>query len=60
MCGPEAHIRLTPATSGDLLDHYRRSTEPDVRLRAHLLTILADDDPWATTRDLRVNCCSPG
>ncbi|OWK38932.1 helix-turn-helix domain-containing protein [Fimbriiglobus ruber] len=33
-----------------VFDHYRRSPEPDVRLRAHILLLLADDLPWATIR----------
>jgi transposase len=30
------------------LDHYRRSADPDVRLRAHLLLLLSAGHPWAT------------
>ena len=41
-------LRLTPAARRDLLDHVRRSPEPDVRLRSHILLLLADAHPWAT------------
>ncbi len=41
-------LRLTPADRRDLLDHVRRSAEPDVRLRSHILLLLADGHPWAT------------
>jgi putative transposase len=41
-------LRLTPADRRDLLDHVRRSPEPDVRLRSHILLLLADAHPWAT------------
>jgi transposase len=39
---------LTPAARRDLLDLYRRSTEPDVRLRSHVLLLLDAGHPWAT------------
>jgi hypothetical protein len=32
-----------------LLDHYRRSADPQARLRAHVLLLLADGHPWVTT-----------
>jgi len=41
-------LRLTPADRRDLLDHVRRSPEPEVRLRSHILLLLADGHPWAT------------
>ena len=41
-------IRLTPADRETLLDHYRRSAAPDVRLRAHILLPLGAGRPWAT------------
>src|SRR3954462_11258929 len=41
-------FRLTPADRRDLLDHVRRSPEPEVRLRSHILLLLADGHPWAT------------
>lgn len=31
-----------------LLDHYRADADPQVRLRAHILLLLADGYPWAT------------
>lgn len=45
---PVTSIHLTPAQRQDLLDHYRRSTDPDVGHRAHILLLLADGHPWAT------------
>jgi putative transposase len=39
---------LTPAVRRDLRDLYRRSTEPDVRLRSHILLLLDAGHPWAT------------
>ena len=41
-------IHLTPAERQDLLDHYRRSADPDVGLRAHILLLLDAGHPWAT------------
>ncbi len=41
-------IRLTDEERNDLLDHYRRDPDPQVRLRAHLLLLLADGHTWAT------------
>src|SRR5688500_3743446 len=41
-------LRLTPADRRDLLDLVRRSPEPAVRLRSHLLVLLADGHPWVT------------
>lgn len=39
---------LTPADRRELLDHLRRSPEPEARLRSHILLLLADGHPWAT------------
>jgi hypothetical protein len=39
---------LTPAEREDLLDQYRRSADPAVGHRAHILLLLADGHPWAT------------
>jgi transposase len=41
-------IRLTGADRNGLLDLYRRDPDPQVRLRAHILLLLADGHPWAT------------
>ncbi len=41
-------LRLTTADRRDLLDHVRRSPEPEVRLRSHILLLLADGHPWVT------------
>jgi hypothetical protein len=41
-------IALSPDDHKTLLDHYRRSPEPAVRLRAHILLLLAAGHPWAT------------
>jgi transposase len=41
-------IRLTPDDRNTLLDHYRRDPDPQVRLRAHILLLLAGGYPWAT------------
>jgi hypothetical protein len=51
-------IRLTPAERQVLLDHYRRSADPAVRLRAHILLLLDAGHPWATIG--AVLFCSPG
>src|SRR5206468_3459552 len=45
---PVTSIHLTPAKRQALLDNYRRSAEPGVRLRAHILLLLAGGHPWAT------------
>jgi transposase len=41
-------VRLTSAERQDLLDQYRRSADPAVGHRAHILLLLADGHPWAT------------
>jgi putative transposase len=41
-------IRLTPADRQVLLDNFRRSADPEVRLRAHILLLLDAAFPWAT------------
>ncbi|MDB5307254.1 MAG: transposase, partial [Gemmataceae bacterium] len=51
-------LQLTSAEREELLDLYRRSTDPDVQHRAHLLLLLADGHPWATIR--AVLFCSLG
>ena len=46
--GPVTGIHLTRAERQDLLDRYRRSADPEVRLRAHILLLLDAGHPWAT------------
>src|SRR5581483_3264199 len=41
-------IHLAPADRQALMAHYRRSPDAEVRLRAHILLLLADGHPWAT------------
>ena len=41
-------ITLTPEERKALLAHLRRSPTPDLRLRAHIILLLADAYPWAT------------
>ena len=41
-------ISLSPADRNALLDHYRRSADPDVRVRAHIPLLLDAGHPWAT------------
>ncbi len=41
-------ICLTSSERQDLLDIYRRSTDPDVGHRAHILLLLDAGHPWAT------------
>src|SRR3954447_25990314 len=40
-------IRLRPAERKALLGECRRGTDPDRRLRAHVLLLLDDGHPWA-------------
>jgi hypothetical protein len=42
------NIHLTPTDRQTLLDLYHRTTEPGVRLRAHILLLLEAGYPWAT------------
>jgi hypothetical protein len=41
-------IHRTPAERQGLLDRYRRSADPQVRLRAHILLLLGAGHPRAT------------
>ena len=41
-------IRLAPVERQALLNYYRRSADPEVRLRAHILLLLGAGHPWAT------------
>lgn len=43
----DGSIQLTPTQRKTLLQTYRRSTDPNQRLRAHLLLLLDDRQPWA-------------
>jgi transposase len=43
----DGSISLKPSERKVLLEHYRRSTDPAVRLRAHILLLLADGHPWS-------------
>src|SRR5262249_55236679 len=43
-----AHLLLTSPDQNALLAHYRRSTQPPVRLRSHILLLLDAGHPWAT------------
>jgi transposase len=42
-------IRLSSGDRKSVLDLYRRSAQPEVRLRAHILLLLDAGFPWATT-----------
>ena len=41
-------IRLTAEERHALLDHYRANPDPQLRLRAHIILLLAGGYPWAT------------
>jgi putative transposase len=43
-----ANERLTSSERQALLDHFRRSAVPEVRLRAHIILLLDAGHPWAT------------
>jgi putative transposase len=43
----DGSIRLKPSERKRLLEHYRKSTDPAVRLRAHILLLLGDGRPWS-------------
>jgi transposase len=43
-----ASIHLRDAERHQLLDRYRRSADPEARLRAHILLLLHAGHPWAT------------
>jgi transposase len=43
----DGSIQLKPMERKTLLEHYRKSTDPAVRLRAHILLLLADGHPWS-------------
>jgi len=41
-------ISLSPTDRQAILGHYRRSADPDVRFRAHVILLLDAGHPWAT------------
>lgn len=43
----DGSIRLSAKERKTLLTHYRKSTDPATRLRAHILLLLADGRPWS-------------
>lgn len=43
----DGSIYLKPSERKTLLEHYRKSTDPTIRLRAHILLLLADGHPWS-------------
>jgi hypothetical protein len=51
-------IHLRPAERQDLLDHFRRDADPEVRLRAHIPLLLDVGHSWATIT--AVLFCPPG
>src|SRR5215212_10500834 len=44
----KASITLSPDERNTLLDHLRHDPAPELRLRAHIVLLLADGYPWAT------------
>src|SRR5262245_65723978 len=43
----KSNITLTAQDRNALLHHYRRSSDPQLRTRAHIILLLADGHPWA-------------
>jgi len=43
----EGSIHLKPSERKTLLEYYRKSADPAIRLRAHILLLLADGYPWS-------------
>jgi len=41
------HIHLKPSERKTLLEYYRKSADPALRLRAHILLLLDDVRPWS-------------
>src|SRR5262249_25763814 len=41
-------LTLSPTQRNALLHHYRRHPDPAVRLRAHIILMLAEGQPWTT------------
>jgi transposase len=48
----EGSIRLLSKERKTLLEYYRKSTDPAIRLRAHVLLLLADGYPWNVIRSV--------
>ena len=53
-----SHLFLRPAERRTLLGYYRRHSNPEIRLRAHIILMLADGYPWSLIGS--VLYCSPG
>ena len=43
----DGSIHLKPSERKSLLEHYRKSADPTIRLRAHILLLLADGYRWS-------------
>jgi putative transposase len=43
----DGSIYLKPSERKTLLEYYRKSSDPAIRLRAHILLLLADAHPWS-------------
>lgn len=43
----EGSIHLKPSERKTLLEYYRKSADPGIRLRVHILLLLADGYPWS-------------
>src|SRR5215471_17904250 len=52
-----SHLFLRPAERRTLLRYYRRHPNPEIRLRAHIILMLADGYAWTVIRS--VLYCSP-
>jgi transposase len=48
----DGSIQLRPEERKTLLAHYRKSSDPAVRLRAHILLLLAAGHPWSQIADM--------
>jgi putative transposase len=45
--GPLNRTTHTAAERNTILDYYRRHADPSVRLRAHIILLLADGHSWS-------------
>jgi len=43
----DGSIHLKASERKTLLEYYRKSTDPSLRLRVHILLLLADGQPWS-------------